>query len=78
MQESLVPQDGWRKTAKTQPFPGVEPFAHPYPSHGDAARPVPFSGIVLPGQSFAHSFNTKGEFFYNDASSPQNTGRIAV
>ena len=36
------------------------------------------SGILLPGQSFTHTFNTKGEFFYNDAPYPQNTGKITV
>jgi outer membrane protein assembly factor BamB len=42
MEERPVPQDARQKTARTQPFPGGEPFVHPYPNHGDATRPVPF------------------------------------
>jgi plastocyanin len=36
------------------------------------------SGLLLPGQSSTHTFNTKGEFFYNDAAYPQNTAKIVV
>ncbi|MBE3015037.1 PQQ-binding-like beta-propeller repeat protein [Microbispora sp. NEAU-D428] len=36
------------------------------------------SGVLMPGQSFTHTFDTPGEFFYNDAIFPQNTGKIVV
>jgi PQQ-dependent dehydrogenase (methanol/ethanol family) len=42
VEERPVPQERHQKTAPTQPFPGGEPFVHPYPSHGDTTRPVPF------------------------------------
>ncbi|MEU7745259.1 PQQ-binding-like beta-propeller repeat protein [Nonomuraea sp. NPDC049158] len=36
------------------------------------------SGVLMPGQSFTHTFATPGEYFYNDAIFPQNTGKIVV
>ncbi|MET7329686.1 PQQ-binding-like beta-propeller repeat protein [Nonomuraea sp. NPDC005650] len=36
------------------------------------------SGVLMPGQSFTHTFDTAGEYFYNDAIFPQNTGKIVV
>ena len=36
------------------------------------------SGVLMPGQSFTHTFTAAGEFFYNDAIFPQNTGKIVV
>ncbi|MEW1848485.1 cupredoxin domain-containing protein, partial [Nonomuraea angiospora] len=36
------------------------------------------SGVLMPGQSFTHTFGAAGEYFYNDAIFPQNTGKIVV
>ncbi|MEV4573612.1 hypothetical protein AB0K16_10140 [Nonomuraea jabiensis] len=36
------------------------------------------SGVLMPGQTFTHTFGTAGEYFYNDAIFPQNTGKIVV
>ncbi|UBU09405.1 outer membrane protein assembly factor BamB family protein [Nonomuraea gerenzanensis] len=36
------------------------------------------TGVLMPGQSFTHTFDTPGEYFYNDAIYPQNTGKIVV
>jgi PQQ-dependent dehydrogenase (methanol/ethanol family) len=36
------------------------------------------SGVLMPGQSFTHTFRTAGEYFYNDPAFPQNTGQIVV
>jgi plastocyanin len=36
------------------------------------------SGLLMPGQSFSHTFTKAGEFFYNDPSFPQSTGKIVV
>ncbi|GAA4811721.1 PQQ-binding-like beta-propeller repeat protein [Streptomyces ziwulingensis] len=36
------------------------------------------SGLLMPGQSFSHTFDTAGEFFYNDPVAPQSTGKIVV
>ncbi|MDQ7904821.1 PQQ-binding-like beta-propeller repeat protein [Phytohabitans sp. ZYX-F-186] len=36
------------------------------------------TGTLLPGQSHQHTFNKRGEFFFNDAIYPQSTGKIVV
>jgi plastocyanin len=36
------------------------------------------AGLLMPGQSYSHTFATAGEFFYNDPVFPQNTGKIVV
>jgi plastocyanin len=36
------------------------------------------AGVLMPGQSFTHTFNAKGEFFYNDPIFPKATGKIIV
>jgi PQQ-dependent dehydrogenase (methanol/ethanol family) len=36
------------------------------------------SGVLLPGQTFSHAFNTPGEYFYNDCVYPHITGKIVV
>jgi PQQ-dependent dehydrogenase (methanol/ethanol family) len=36
------------------------------------------TGLLMPGQSFQHTFTTPGEFFYNDPEFPQSTGKIVV
>jgi plastocyanin len=36
------------------------------------------TGVLLPGRSYVHRFEAKGEFFYNDPPFPQNTGKIIV
>jgi PQQ-dependent dehydrogenase (methanol/ethanol family) len=36
------------------------------------------TGVLMPGQSFTHTFTRAGEFFYNDPIFPQSTGKIVV
>ncbi|MFF1355952.1 PQQ-binding-like beta-propeller repeat protein [Streptomyces sp. NPDC058297] len=36
------------------------------------------TGLLMPGQSFTHTFTDPGEYFYNDPPYPQNTGKIVV
>lgn len=36
------------------------------------------TGALMPGQSYAHTFHTAGEFYCNDPLFPQNTGMIIV
>jgi plastocyanin len=36
------------------------------------------TGLLMPGQSFQHTFTRPGEFFYNDPEFPQSTGKIVV
>ncbi len=36
------------------------------------------TGVLMPGQSFTHTFTTAGSFYYNDPVFPQNTGMIVV
>ena len=36
------------------------------------------TGPLAPGQSFAYTFNTPGEYYYNDCTSPKATGKIVV
>ncbi|MEV5842261.1 PQQ-binding-like beta-propeller repeat protein [Streptomyces sp. NPDC051985] len=36
------------------------------------------TGLLMPGQSATHTFETPGEYFYNDPIAPQNTGKIVV
>lgn len=36
------------------------------------------TGLLMPGQSYSYTFDTPGEYFYNDPIAPQNTGKIVV
>jgi plastocyanin len=36
------------------------------------------TGVLLPGQTYQHTFGTPGEYFYNDPIYPQSTGKIVV
>lgn len=36
------------------------------------------TGVLMPGQSYTHTFTTAGEYFYNDPIFPQSTGKIVV
>ena len=36
------------------------------------------SGVLTPGRVFSHTFNTAGEYFYNDCVWPQSTGKVVV
>jgi glucose dehydrogenase/plastocyanin len=36
------------------------------------------SGVLMPGQTFSHAFNTPGEYFYNDCVWPHITAKIVV
>jgi plastocyanin len=35
-------------------------------------------GPLLPGQTNTYTFNAAGEYFYNDCTNPQTTGKIVV
>ena len=36
------------------------------------------TGVLMPGQTYTHTFTQAGEFFYNDPIYPQSTGKIVV
>ncbi|MET9892292.1 PQQ-binding-like beta-propeller repeat protein [Streptomyces sp. NPDC006465] len=36
------------------------------------------TGLLMPGQSYTYTFDTPGEYFYNDPIAPQSTGKIVV
>ncbi|WP_052424748.1 PQQ-binding-like beta-propeller repeat protein [Streptomyces fulvoviolaceus] len=36
------------------------------------------TGLLMPGESYTYTFETPGEYFYNDPVAPQNTGKIVV
>jgi plastocyanin len=36
------------------------------------------AGPLAPGQVFAYTFSQKGEYFYNDCTSPRATGKVVV
>jgi plastocyanin len=36
------------------------------------------TGVLMPGQSFTHTFTRPGQYYYNDPVFPQNTGLIIV
>jgi plastocyanin len=36
------------------------------------------AGVLVPGQSYTHTFAKAGEYFYNDPIFPQSTGKIVV
>ncbi|MFT4085476.1 MAG: PQQ-binding-like beta-propeller repeat protein [Nocardioides sp.] len=36
------------------------------------------TGVLMPGDTFQHTFDTPGEYFYNDPIFPQNTAKIVV
>ena len=35
-------------------------------------------GPLAPGQSATYQFTTPGEYFYNDCTNPQTTGKVVV
>jgi plastocyanin len=49
-------------------------------SHGAASffEHVFNTGRLSPGQSYSHTFDKAGEYFYNDPVFPQSTGKIVV
>ena len=36
------------------------------------------TGLLMPGESYSHTFTEAGEYFYNDPVFPQSTGKIVV
>jgi hypothetical protein len=44
--------------------------------HAVLRRPV--QPAAEPGESFTYTFNTQGEYFYNDCTDPRPTGKIVV
>jgi len=36
------------------------------------------TGLLMPGDTYTHTFETPGEYFYNDPICPQSTGKVVV
>lgn len=62
-------------TAVTFTNPADNSFAHSAVSFFEYEFDV---GVLMPGQSFTHTFATPGEYFYNDPVFPVSTGKIVV
>ncbi|WP_329126374.1 outer membrane protein assembly factor BamB family protein [Streptomyces sp. NBC_01465] len=76
-QTAMAPQNLTVPTGTTVTF--VNP-ADNQQAHGAAAFfDAEFdTGLLMPGQSYAHTFTKTGEYFYNDPVFPQSTGKIVV
>lgn len=81
--ENLVSQNAMSPQHLTVPRGTTVTFTNPATNktaHGAAAFfEAEFdTGLLMPGESYTHTFDTAGEFFYNDPVSPQSTGKIVV
>ncbi|GGF49880.1 hypothetical protein GCM10011519_24840 [Marmoricola endophyticus] len=82
-EENLVAQNAMSPQVMTVPRGTTVTFVNPADNktaHGAVAFfDYEFdSGTLMPGDTFTHTFDTTGEFFYNDPVYPQNTGKIVV
>ncbi|MBD0735149.1 PQQ-binding-like beta-propeller repeat protein [Streptomyces sp. CBMA29] len=81
--ESMVAQNAMAPQHLTVPKGTTVTFTNPA-SNAAAHGAVSFfegefdTGLLMPGQSATHTFDTVGEFFYNDPVAPQSTGKIVV
>jgi alcohol dehydrogenase (cytochrome c) len=81
--ENTVAQNAMAPQALTIPAGTTVTFTNPA-GNSYAHGAVSFfeyefdTGVLMPGQSFAHTFATPGEYYYNDPIFPQNTGLIIV
>ncbi|MES5823158.1 hypothetical protein [Streptomyces sp. RG80] len=81
--ESLVAQNAMAPQHLTIAKGTTVTFTNP-PDNKSAHGAVAFfeaefdTGLLMPGQSYTHTFDTVGEFFYNDPIAPQSTGKIVV
>jgi len=81
--ENTVAQNAMAPQALTVPVGTTVTFTNPA-GNSFAHGAVSFfeyefdTGLLMPGQSFQHTFATAGEYFFNDPVFPQNTGKIVV
>jgi glucose dehydrogenase/plastocyanin len=81
--ENTVAQNAMSPQALSVPAGTTVTFVNPS-SNANAHGAASFfehefdTGALMPGQSYAHTFHTAGEFYYNDPLFPQNTGMIIV
>ncbi|MEU3794491.1 PQQ-binding-like beta-propeller repeat protein [Streptomyces fructofermentans] len=81
--ENLVAQNAMSPQYLRVPRGTAVTFTNP-PDNRSAHGAVSFfeaefdTGLLMPGQSFTHTFDTPGEYFYNDPVAPQSTGKIVV
>lgn len=81
--ENLVSQNAMSPQHLTVPAGTTVTFLNPA-TNASAHGAVSFfesefdSGTLMPGQSYQHTFASKGEYFYNDPGYAQNTGKIVV
>jgi PQQ-dependent dehydrogenase (methanol/ethanol family) len=81
--ENIVAQNAMAPQALTVSVGTTVTFTNPS-SNSYAHGAVSFfeyefdTAVLMPGQSFTHTFATAGEFYYNDPVFPQNTGLIIV
>lgn len=81
--ESLVSQNAMapqnlkiaKGTAVTFVNPADNKSAHGAVAFFDAEFDT---GLLMPGDTYTHTFTIAGEFFYNDPIAPQSTGKIVV
>ncbi len=62
-------------TSVTFTNPAANAFAHGAASFFDYEFDT---GVLMPGQSFTHTFTAPGEYYYNNPVFPQCTGLIIV
>jgi len=81
--ENTVSQNAMAPQALSVPAGTTVTFTNPA-SNAYAHGAVSFfeyefdTGVLMPGQSFTHTFTAPGEYFYNDPVFPQSTGKIVV
>ncbi|NGN62704.1 PQQ-binding-like beta-propeller repeat protein [Streptomyces sp. A7024] len=76
-QNAMSPQHLTVPAGTTVTFtnPGGNAMAHGAVSFFEAEFDT---GLLMPGQSFEHTFTEPGEYFYNDPPFPQNTGKVVI
>jgi plastocyanin len=81
--ESTVSQNAMFPQHLVVPVGTTVIFTNPVTSANDHCASAFFehefdSGLLKPGQTFSHTFETAGEYFYNDCARPHITGKIVV
>jgi plastocyanin len=81
--ESTTNQNAMFPQNLTVPVGTVVTFVNPATNTNDHCADSFFehefdSGVLKPGQTFSHSFNKPGEYFYNDCVWPHITGKVVV
>ncbi len=76
-QNAMAPQALAISAGTTVTFtnPAANSFSHGAASFFDSGFDT---GVLMPGQSFRHTFGTPGEYYYNNPVFPQSTGLIIV